>query len=367
LLAATATIALTPACASASAPFAHQTVTAQAVTLSRADAGASAGTGAPRTDPSVFVAGIDCPPAKSRGTLCTRLAVLSSRTGKIVRWLTPQVNEIFDNPVSIRGGWVYFSRGSASGAEGIWRMPLAGGAGHLVQAGTADWSMSQDGHAIAYVTSNRYREELITRNLVTGQHNTIVIATNPGGNDNNWPPDVPDLTWSPNDSALALALAPTAAISSVLVLRPFTATSIKGATTAPAPCRLGQVGSQCTETDPAYLADGALSYAVQQTSDHAGALAVTTSLVSWRDGRRATLHVFAGRLSQQYDMTARGQAIWIGSPARPGGSWPILCWSGGPVTEITTLPAANSPATVVWLSPGPKFLHTVRALTRPEG
>jgi hypothetical protein len=30
------------------------------------------------------------------------------------------------------------------------------------------------------------------------------------------------------------------------------------------------------------------------------------------------VHVFAGALSQQYDMTAQEQAIWIGSPASPG-------------------------------------------------
>jgi hypothetical protein len=346
-LAVLATLALTAACASgsagSSAPLAHRPVAAQAAAISIRAAGA----GVPRTDPAVFAAGINCPPTAR----CSRLAVLSSRTGAIVRWLTPRVKGTFDSPVSIRGGWVYFSRSSSAG-EGIWRVPLAGGLDQLVQAGAADWSISQDGHAVAYVISNRYREELITRDLVTGQRHTIAIATNPDGTDNNWPPGVRDLTWSPDDRQLAVALQPTAAISSVRVLGAFTATSISDATTAPAPCPIAEVTSQCVETDPAYLTDGALSYAIQRAADHGGTYAVTTSLVTWRDGRSSTLHVFAGGISQQYDMTAQGQAIWVGSPAHPGGLWPIWCWSGGPVIKITALPAADSPAMVVWLSPG---------------
>ena len=86
--------------------------------------------------------------------------------------------------------------------------------------------------------------------------------------------------------------------------------------------------TQTTETDPAYLADGALSYAIQRASDHGSTLTVTASLVAWRAGRSTTLHVFAGGLSQEYDMTRQGQAIWVGDPARPGGPWPIWCWSG---------------------------------------
>jgi hypothetical protein len=345
-LLAVAATALAAGCASG--PAAPPAASAQAAALRSPAAGA----GAPRTDPAMFAAGINCPLTKDRGSLCSRLALLSSRTGTIVRWLTPQVNGTYDNPVSIRGSWVYFSRASAAGTGGIWRVPLAGGRAQLVQAGTVDWSMSQDGRAVAYVISDRYRDELITRDLGTGQRNTIVIATDPDGEANNWPPNAVDLTWSPDDRQLALALQPTAAISTVLVLGAFTATTIKDATTAPAPAPCPVAGAlQCTETDPAYLADGALSYAIQRTSDHGGALTVTATLVAWRAGRSTTLHVFAGGLSQEYDMTRQGQAIWVGGPARPGGPSPIWCWSGGPVTKITELPAADSPGTVVWLSP----------------
>src|SRR5580704_420702 len=338
---AAAAMALAAGCASSPA------VLAQPAAQPAALRSPAAGAGALRDDPAVFAAGINCPPTKNRGTGCSQLAVLSSRTGTIVRWLTPRVDGTYDNPVSLRGSWVYFSRGTAAGTGAIWRIPLAGGRAQLVQAGTVDWSMSQDGRAVAYVISNRYREELITRDLSTGQRHTIVIATDPDGAANNWPPSALDLTWSPDDRQLALALQPTAAISSVLVLGAFTATTIKDATIAPAPAPCPAAGPlQCTETDPAYLADGALSYAIQRTSDQGGTLTVTARLVTWRAGRTTTLHVFAGGLSQDYDMTRQGQAIWVGSPAGPGGRWPIWCWSGGPVAKITVLPAADSPAVV---------------------
>ena len=37
-----------------------------------------------------------------------RLALLSSRTGDLLRWLTPQPQEAADGVLSVRDGWVYF-------------------------------------------------------------------------------------------------------------------------------------------------------------------------------------------------------------------------------------------------------------------
>jgi len=329
--------------------FSRLGVTAAIVALAAACApaafavsGTGTGTGT-GTGPAVFAAGLNCPPAGRIGIPCDRLAVLSTRTGAIVRWLTPRVSGIYDAPDSIQGGWVYFLRASIRGTNAIWRVPLAGGTAQLIQAGTAQWAMSQDGHAVAYVISNVYREQVITRDLVTGQRNTITIATDPQGDDNNWPPLVTDLTWSPDDAQLALQLAPTAAISSVQVLSAFTATSISNAITAPASCPIAEASPLCTETDPAYLADGALSYAIV----HDG----STSLVTWLDGRRKVLHVFAGALSQQYEMNPQGQAIWIDNPVRQGGGlvFPIWGWSGGAATKITAIPIAKAPVSVAWL------------------
>ncbi len=64
----------------------------------------------------------------------------------------------------------------------------------------------------------------------------------------------------------------------------------------------------------------------------------SASLVAWQAGRRTTLLSFPGGAPQMYDMTARGQAIWVSGPAEPGGPQAIWRWSGGAPVEITALP-----------------------------
>jgi hypothetical protein len=99
----------------------------------------------------------------------------------------------------------------------------------------------------------------------------------------------------------------------------------------------------CTETDPAYLASGALTYVIQQISSTGAASA---SLVWWLAGYRSILLSLPGVASQLYpvtslglyDMTAQGQAIWVSGPAQPKGPWTIWRWSGGAPVKITTLP-----------------------------
>ena len=87
---------------------------------------------------------------------------------------------------------------------------------------------------------------------------------------------------------LAVQFQLTAAISSVLSFGAFTATAISDARTPPAPCPAA-THDQCEESDPAYLASGALSYLVQRTS---GSGAARVSLVAWQAGRTTTLLSF---------------------------------------------------------------------------
>jgi len=65
-----------------------------------------------------------------------RLALLSSRTGDLLRWLTPQPEAATDGVLSVRDGWVYFvsypiDLRSPSGSPGpaIWRVRVTGGRG----------------------------------------------------------------------------------------------------------------------------------------------------------------------------------------------------------------------------------------------
>jgi len=294
---------------------------------------ASLADGAASTLPAVFAASFPLRSASTGGGPGARIALLSSRSGALLRWLTPRQDGMYDTVLSVHDGWVYFVRGVASGS--IWRVSVAGGRPQLVQAGAVDYAVSPDGRAAAYAVSGSRLDvaELVVRNLVTGRRNTIVMATDPDRNANNWPPGISGLTWAPDDTHLAVHFYPTAAINSVLTFDAFTATTIRAGRAAPAPC------PACEELDPAYLASGALTYVIQRISSSGTASA---SLVAWQAGHRTTLLSLPGGAPPMYDMTARGQAIWAAAPPQPKGPWTIWRWSGGAPVKITTLPPLGS-------------------------
>jgi hypothetical protein len=302
---------------------------------------ASIRAGTPGPVPPVFA--VSFTPVKA-GRAGDRLALLSSRTGDLLRWLTPPPQGASDEVLSVRDGWVYFARypidprsPSDSPGPAIWRVRVTGGRAQLVQAGASDYAVSPDGRAVASVISADHGDavELAARNLVTGKRNTIILATKPDPGANNWPPGISSLTWAPDDVHLAVQFQLTAAINSVLVFDAFTATTAADGRTAPAPCTVGY-DYQCEGFDPGYLATGALSYVIQRLSRSG---AVSASLVAWQADRRATLLSFpAGMQTQYYDMTTQGQAIWVSGPAQPKGPWMIWRWSGGVPVKIAALP-----------------------------
>jgi hypothetical protein len=305
----------------------------------------STGTGQAGPVPSVFAASF-APASPGRGG--DRLALLSSPTGRLLRWLPPPPDRATDQALSVRGGWVYFVRssidlppgeGQAAGPA-IWRVRVTGGQAQLVQAGASDYAVSPDGRAAAYVTSTDRTVEIVVRNLATSRRNTIVLATRPDPRSNNWPPEASGLTWAGDDAHLAVQFQLTAAISSVLTFGAFTAATISDGRTGPPPCPAA-THDQCTETDPAYLAGGALTYVIQRQS---GRGATQASLVTWQAGQPATtlLSFPVSGQPQSYDMTAPGQAVWVSAPARPKGRWTVWRWSGGAPVQITALPALGT-------------------------
>jgi hypothetical protein len=331
-----AVAALAAGCAGGT-PATGTPATRSATTGSAATGSASAHRVAAKVDagtsgavPPVFAASIA--PARA-GSAGDRVALLSSRTGERLRWLAPPPERATDEVLGLRDGWVYFVRypidvRSAPDAPSpaIWRVRVTGGRAQLVQAGATGYAVSPDGRAVASVISADHGDviELVARNLVTGRRHTIILATRPDPEANNWPPDVLNLTWAPDDVHLAVQFQLTAAINGVLVFDAFTAATARDGRTAPAPC---PVSSACGEFDPAYLASGALTYVIQRLS---GSGAARASLVAWQAGHRTTLLSFpAGMQAQFYDMTAQGQAIWVSGPAGPKGPWRIWRWSGG--------------------------------------
>jgi len=109
----------------------------------------SAGAGTVGPVPPVFAASF--PSATPNRGLGDRLALLSSRTGDLLRWLTPQPDRATDEVLSVRDGWVYFVRypiglrsPSGSRSLAIWRVRVTGGRAQLVQAGASDYTVSPD-------------------------------------------------------------------------------------------------------------------------------------------------------------------------------------------------------------------------------
>ena len=297
---------------------------------SSASGPASADPAAGATFPAVFAASIPFASANSqRGDLGERIALLSSRTGDLVRWLSPRQDGLFDAVLSVQGGWVYFLRGIAS--VSVWRVPVAGGRAQLVQAGAVDYAVSPDGRAIAYVLSGIHRgevAEIVARNLVTGRQNTIYMGSNFG----NGAPGVSGLSWAPDDTHLAVQSSLSAAINSVLVFDACTARTVGDGRSAPAPCT-GTGYLACGDLDPGYLTSGGLTYVVQRVY---GTDDVRASLIEWRAGRLETLLSFpAGAFL--ISVTAQGQAIWVTGPPQPKGGWTIWRWSGDAPVKITTL------------------------------
>jgi hypothetical protein len=282
--------------------------------------------------PAVFAASLMSAPAGTSPGDSERIGLYSTQVGRLVRWLTPLRPGVYTSVLNVHGGWVYFLRSSGS-STAVYRVAEAGGPVQLVQAGATDYAISQDGAGIAYVTSADHHRvvELVVKNLVNQKHNTIVLATNPGG-DNNWPPDIEALSWAPDDTQLAVTYNQTAAISTVLVFNAFTSTTAGDGRPAPAPCELD--GSPlCTEYGSGYLADGALTYVVSQVSASGDA---RMSLYAFRD------RVFTPLLRSFGDgipyLTPRGQAIWVDGPAAPKQAWTIWRWTGGAPVKVLTLP-----------------------------
>ncbi len=306
----------------------------------------SLGGAAGSTFPAAFAASLSfMSPKADGGDLGERIALLSSRTGGLLGWLTPRQDGTFDAALSVHDGWVYFLRGVTS--VSIWRVPVTGGRAQLVQAGATDYAISPDGRAVAYVISADHGDvvQLVARNLATGRHNTIVMATKPSPGANNWPPGISGLTWARDDVHLAVQFYPTAAINSVLVFDAFTATTISDGRAAPSTCTVTGEPA-CGEFDPGYLARGALTYVIQRISG-SGAFA-SASLVTWQSGRLTTLFSLPGEAPPLYDMTAQGQAIWADYPAEPKGPWTIWRWTGGAPVEITALRPYYGVGGVAW-------------------
>ena len=273
------------------------------------------------------------------------VAVFSSATGHLVRWLARPPGGASDLVLGVRGGWVYFAALRGGAPPGVWRVPLTGGPARLLRAGTPGYAQSPDGRMAAWVvTVNHGRTTaVVVSNRVTGHRRTIVVATRQPGEMTL--PGVGSLAWAADDTHLAVEVVYAAFASDVIVVNARTAATIADGRKVPCP-------GGCAAKFPSYLRTGALAYVTEQLRA-TGPTAIT--LVRWAGGHRAKhlVTLWAGRAAPPIvsgeSTTPQGAAIWVlqtGPPAR----YTIWRWSGSTPVRVKTFPARgyDGPANIAW-------------------
>lgn len=127
------------------------------------------------------------------------LAVVSTATGKMIRSLAPATSPYFT--VTQDRSWVYFQ--STSPSQGIYRVPLAGGAVEKVtdSAESTELEVSPDGSRLAWQVMSGNRPALRVRDLARGTERVLPV---PGPLSGANVISLAEWTWSPDSRQLAV-------------------------------------------------------------------------------------------------------------------------------------------------------------------
>jgi hypothetical protein len=193
------------------------------------------------------------------------LALFSSSTGKLVRWLLHSKAGPTPVAVSPGGKWLYYynqaalarsrCRANAFSEPWLWRVPVRGGPPHWAGIRSTSIAISPDGRMVAWVSARGCRRTLriTVWNRETGAIRRILLASNRRGSRN--PVFGAQLSWAPDDTHLAVALAPDSGSNTLAVIDARQARSVAGARSI-GPCAGRYVGC----LDPAFDVRGRLSF-----------------------------------------------------------------------------------------------------------
>jgi hypothetical protein len=155
--------------------------------------------------PSSFVTLVG--PPNPSATRPPRVAVVSTSTGQVVRYLTgppPAGTDLGRPALSPDRAWVYYSLPGTGGKAGTYRVPFGGGPATKV-TGTAGWSLavSPDGSKLLLDarTGPRPRYGLVVRDLAGGKERFMAFPFPQAG-------DVFGYAWSPDSRQVALVRGP---------------------------------------------------------------------------------------------------------------------------------------------------------------
>ncbi len=290
------------------------------------------GTGARRGGyPAAFVASVDAPARPAGGGL----AVFSSATGRLIRWLVHSARGPVPVAVSPGGRWVYYvdqadiARGVCAGngftEPSLWRVSAGGGRPGKTAFHTTSIAFSPDEQMVAWTWTRRCgRTAWITvRDRPAGVTRRILLARNAPASNN--PVFSAHLAWAPDDTHLAVAVAPAAAINAVFVIDARRAVRLPGR--AIRPC--SAPASECA--DPAYDTRGALTFLrwLNQVRP------APQQVVRWQDRRATVLFRLSRDQSAGFSATiatdASGTAVLVQGGLRRAEIWR---WSAGPADLI---------------------------------
>jgi hypothetical protein len=300
--------------------------------------------GKPQVYPAAFV-------ASASGGKVQGLAVFSSSGGRLLRWLVRGEKLPVPVAVSPHGTWVYFYYPAAPSRQCpsngfveplLWRVRVAGGRPQRTDIHTTDLAFSPDGRMTAHTSTRKCGQTLVivVHNQRTGATRTIIAARNDLSG--NGPIFFAQLSWAPDDVHLAVAMAPAAAINSLIVINVRRATDITGVQSIP-PCaaaRSAQVGC----LDPGFDRYGGLTFLKWLEKPGSS----QEWAVRWRSGHATRIFRLSRATSFDADIAVdhAGNAILLEGYG-PLGLWR---WSGGSLRLLRGPGSRPSVYSALWLS-----------------
>lgn len=207
--------------------------------------------------PAAFVASVESGKRAGSG-----LAVFSSATGRLERWLVRGAQSLRPVEVSPGGRWVYYVSSTSGGwcaGNGntqpvLWRVPAAGGRPRQTGLRTSDIAVSPDGRMTAYVSTLHcgHTVWIVVRDQRAGTSRRIFVTRNTAAS--SYPFATAQLSWAADDTHLAVSAWLTTAISKLFVVDARHASALPA--TPIGPCVQHTVGCK----DQSFTAAGALIF-----------------------------------------------------------------------------------------------------------
>jgi WD40-like Beta Propeller Repeat len=289
------------------------------------------------------------------------LAEFSGSDGRLLRWLVLSNADPAPVAVSPDGRWVYYYN-HATATECprngftepiLWRVGARGGQPQRTGISTTSLAFSPDGRMMAY-TSSRHCGRTIWLVIVsrrTGTSRRIVLAHNqPMQNNAVWEAQ---LSWAPDDTHLAVAVAPAAALNYLAVINVWQVTRAFRIPPIP-PCAGDHVGC----VDPSFDAQGRLTFV--KWRQPATGTGFAEWVARWQHGRVVRLFRLSRDQSQAaptMSVNRPGTTVLLGTFFRFPEIWR---WSAGAETLLLRSSRHFIVTTPLWL-------HTnLAAAVRPQ-